>query len=380
MVEATHILKIIIQVSDKATEPLEKVRKVTGLLDSVLKKLNPTIQFNALTMLFAGMAMKRLGDNILGFMIPSMTELTQINDKAARKVEGLYAAFEFLKVSIFETLMSTPLMQAFLEVMIKFAIWMADMVEKYPILADVAVAIGGIMAALGTAATLAFAINQITKVIGLFIGAGSVAEAATEATVAVKGTKTALEAFNLIDLGILLAGVIAIGAALWFIKDTVDRLTTKPDAEKNAPSAQTLTSNPIENMSALNDITERNNQRFSELNGGMQSTIEIIPQVDEKTGKLVSTIKDNNYVMEQAIKNGQAYVDKNGLIQLSAKDLIISHDSVTAAVLREVDAYNKLSKARSAYSSTSSTQNYTSTNNPYYNASTVGSVTGTTVR
>jgi len=124
-------------------------------MDDFNKKLDESkkrFDMNALSWVFGGMALQRMGLTITRFFLPSMDKLEKINDKAAKKVMGIYAAFEFLKVSIFETLMQTPFFAKFVEWIIKAAIWVAEFAQKYPTILELSIAVGAIATALGTLA------------------------------------------------------------------------------------------------------------------------------------------------------------------------------------------------------------------------------------
>jgi len=114
-----------------------------------------------LSLLFGGMMMQRAGLAILRFAIPSMDKLNQLNTAAAKKVMGVQAAFEFLKISIFETIAATPFFQWLVEAIIKMVVWISEMAQKHPIITSIVVALGGLGALLGTAFIIAAGWGQI---------------------------------------------------------------------------------------------------------------------------------------------------------------------------------------------------------------------------
>jgi len=121
----------------------------SGMADSIkkTKMLKTRFDMNTLSYLFAGMAMQRIGLGIMRFMIPSMDKLNKMNNASSKKIMGVAAAFEFLKISIFETLMGVPMVQTFIEEIIKIFITMAEFVQEHP---KWTVAIAGIGIAFAT--------------------------------------------------------------------------------------------------------------------------------------------------------------------------------------------------------------------------------------
>lgn len=155
MVTLIDRLDLLIRIETKLAE------KKLKMLEDRLKSLNNRFDMNNLSWMFGGMLLQRFGLSILRFVVPSMSELEKINDKAARKTLGLYAAFEFLKVSIFETLANSPLFQKFIEGMVDFFINVSEFVQTHPKIVDIATKIGVIATALGTLAIAKGAFGQI---------------------------------------------------------------------------------------------------------------------------------------------------------------------------------------------------------------------------
>lgn len=132
-----------------------ETKAFTGGMNDMNKKLEESkkrFDMNILSWTFGGMAIQRIGLSMTRFLIPSMDKLEKLNTVAAKKVMGVSAAFEFLKISIFETLMSTPMFQEFVAWLIKAAIWVSELVQKNPLIAEIAAIIAGLALTLGTIA------------------------------------------------------------------------------------------------------------------------------------------------------------------------------------------------------------------------------------
>lgn len=135
-------------------------------------EMKTRFDMNILSWVFGGMAMQRMGLQIIRFLVPSMEKLTKLNDAASKKIIGVAAAFEFLKISLFETLMSLPLFEEFIAMLVKGAIWAADFAQQHPKLLGILAVVGGIMAVLGTLALGVGIFEQISHMGTLLIVMG----------------------------------------------------------------------------------------------------------------------------------------------------------------------------------------------------------------
>ena len=131
---------------------LDKNIAATNKMNKILDKQQKRFDMNTLSWMFGGMALQRVGLMMTRFFIPSMDKLNKLQTEGSKKVLGLVASFEFLKISLFETLSQTPLFQKFVEWIIKGAIWISEFAQKHPAIVAIGVAIGGIATALGTLA------------------------------------------------------------------------------------------------------------------------------------------------------------------------------------------------------------------------------------
>jgi hypothetical protein len=123
-----------------------------GIMAKKSKEMKNRFDMNTLSWLFAGMAMQRMGMTMMRFMIPSMDKLQKLNTTAAKKVMGVGAAFEFLKISLFETLMAIPWVQDFVAGLINFMVNLAEFTQKHPEWVAAMAVVSGAFIALGTAA------------------------------------------------------------------------------------------------------------------------------------------------------------------------------------------------------------------------------------
>jgi len=131
---------------------LQRNITATNKMNKILDKQQKRFDMNTLSWMFGGMALQRVGLMMTRFFIPSMDKLNKLNTEGSKKVLGMVAAFEFLKISIFETLAQTPLFQNFVEWIIKGAIWISEFVQKHDGVVAMAAAISGAAVALGTIA------------------------------------------------------------------------------------------------------------------------------------------------------------------------------------------------------------------------------------
>lgn len=107
---------------------------------------------SSIAFIYAGKELQNIGMTIERFLIPGLTQLGELNDEAGKKVMGVYAAFEFLKISMFETFAATPLFGELVSWLVQAAVWAAEFVQKYPMVAQMAAALGAVALALGTLA------------------------------------------------------------------------------------------------------------------------------------------------------------------------------------------------------------------------------------
>ena len=103
-----------------------------------------------LSLMFGGMILQRAGMTVMRFMVPAMDKLEKLNSKGAKEIMGMTAALEFMKISIFETLSQTGLFKAFTEGFVKLAIWVSELVQKYPTITAIVAAFALLAIGVGT--------------------------------------------------------------------------------------------------------------------------------------------------------------------------------------------------------------------------------------
>lgn len=132
---------------------------------SGLKRGAQSFNMFNLSLLFGGMALQRGGLAILRFMIPSMDKLEKLSTTGAKKVLGMVAAFEFLKISIFETLAQTPLFAKLVEWIIRGMIAISEFAQEHPNVTAMIASLGALAVMLGTGFIIAAGYGQVASVL-----------------------------------------------------------------------------------------------------------------------------------------------------------------------------------------------------------------------
>jgi len=172
-----------------------------------LKESKNRFDMNTLSWMFGGMALQRVSLMLVRFMIPSMDKLEKLNTAASKKVMGLAAAFEFLKISLFETLANTPMFAQFVEWLIQAAIWLSEFTQNHPILLEMVAAFAVLGAILGTLAIgvgIWMQLAHLGKLLGIGTTGGLLG--------AVKSIGLALSMLSISNLAILGLGLLLLGA------------------------------------------------------------------------------------------------------------------------------------------------------------------------
>ncbi len=127
------------------------IGKTTKKVRGMGKELQGAIFQFGIGALFAGMALKRLGLGIIKSLVETYTKATDSQNIFFQKLQGVQAAFEFLKFSIFDALSQSELVISLIDGFIQLTNWVSKFVAKHPLLAKlfVAFAIGAII--MGTA-------------------------------------------------------------------------------------------------------------------------------------------------------------------------------------------------------------------------------------
>lgn len=121
-----------------------------------------------LSMLFTGMAIKRLGDNILKSLVKTYMTATDEQSKFNRQLMGVQASFEFLKFSIMDALGQSDLVIGFIDGIIQLTNRISAFISTHP---KVALLIGLFTGIAVVGGGLLMVIGQTTlAIIGLIAG------------------------------------------------------------------------------------------------------------------------------------------------------------------------------------------------------------------
>jgi hypothetical protein len=121
MVTTTNVLRIIIQVVDKATAGLKKAKQATEDIDKNLKKVNKnSFRFLGLGLglLFQGLALQRVFGGALRSMFNSFNKIIDVQDEFFQQTQALRASFEFLKFSIIDALGQSEIIQNIIDLIL----------------------------------------------------------------------------------------------------------------------------------------------------------------------------------------------------------------------------------------------------------------------
>ncbi len=104
---ATHILKIVIQVVDRATAGMRSVDTATKSIEKNVGRINrrmQTFDMRLLSLMFGGMALKRVMGSMARSLINTFIKAEDSTSGLAKATVRLNAAWEFLKFSIVDAL------------------------------------------------------------------------------------------------------------------------------------------------------------------------------------------------------------------------------------------------------------------------------------
>lgn len=133
--------KNIIEDVGKQVEKVEKQTKRS------FASMSGSIMSFGFAALFGGMALKRLGTTIVTSLINTYMRATDEQNVFFQKLQGVNAAFEFLKFSIFDALSQSDLVIGLIDGMIQLINWVSEFANKHPLVSKVfvAFAIGAII-------------------------------------------------------------------------------------------------------------------------------------------------------------------------------------------------------------------------------------------
>jgi len=155
-----------------------------------MKKLSFMFLTMGLSMLFAGMALKRFGTTVLRSLVNTFKQATEGSKTYARTIGKLEAAWSFLKFTIMDTFMQTKLGTLIIEKLIEKLNELSEWIQDHP---NLAIAIVGGSAGLVVLGTAGVIIGQLTTGLSALFGTlGRFAGAGKGSTM--KGVKNALRA------------------------------------------------------------------------------------------------------------------------------------------------------------------------------------------
>jgi hypothetical protein len=155
-----------------------------------MKKLSFMFLTMGLSMLFAGMALKRFGTTVLRSLVNTFKQATEGSKTYARTIGKLEAAWSFLKFTIMDTFMQTKLGTLIIEKLIEKLNELSEWIQDHP---NLAIAIVGGSAGLVVLGTAGVIIGQLTTGLSALWGTlGRFAEVGKGSTM--KGVKNALRA------------------------------------------------------------------------------------------------------------------------------------------------------------------------------------------
>jgi len=130
------------------------------------------MNFNFLTLLFAGMMLKRIGTALTRFVLPAMDKLNGVQLEGQRAILGMSAGYEFLKYTMFEAFTSGKLFQSVVETVLRWSENLSELIQKYPRITDAIALVGEALITLGTIAMFKSSVIQVGMMTKALFGPG----------------------------------------------------------------------------------------------------------------------------------------------------------------------------------------------------------------
>ena len=111
------------------------IEKTTNKATQGLRKSRGEALGFGLSMLFTGMAIKKLGESILNSLVKTYMKATDEQSRFNQELLAVQAAFEFLKFSIMDSLGQSELVIGFIEGLINMVNWISAFISKRPMIA-----------------------------------------------------------------------------------------------------------------------------------------------------------------------------------------------------------------------------------------------------
>lgn len=123
-------LKIIVNVVNKATKPLDEVSKKLEEIakrTAKIKEISGALLAGGLSLLFTGQMINRFFSGFLRSAFETYTKIISVNDLFFQKTQQLRAAWEFFKFSLISALGTSPLFLAIIDAVISLVNWFGQL-------------------------------------------------------------------------------------------------------------------------------------------------------------------------------------------------------------------------------------------------------------
>lgn len=135
MAAATHILKIVIQVTGNGKKAMDTVGKGVDDVGKKLKRTNKiagTFDMRLLSLMFGGMALQRAFGRVLKSVVNTFLKAEDHTSGLAKATVRLSASWEFLKFSIMDAL-NTDWFIGMIDGLVKFINWLSQLDGKWKV-------------------------------------------------------------------------------------------------------------------------------------------------------------------------------------------------------------------------------------------------------
>lgn len=299
-----------------------------------------------LSILFTGMALSRTFGGALRGITNTFIKAEDNTSELGKATTRLGAAWEFFKFSLFDAL-NQPFFINIIDGIVNVLNWFSQLPD------GVRTTITSVIGILGGIGTGALIYSQIKLAWGAVFGVGGIlAKQATQTGTAVTGIKTAVTTLKTATATLSFTGLLtalgAVGAAAitawWFI----DRMNAWADSQLAPEISLTdmgIDPDSVTNLDKVRSGVEKNVQEFSNLNGGMDRTVELLQTFNPLTGETNSTIqtmqeKTKNLHVEQNTLNEimAPLIEKIDLSKIALEEETLALDENTDAIIRNREA------------------------------------------
>jgi hypothetical protein len=150
-----------------ATKSLDKLDQKVGKV----KKMNGAMLGLGLSMLFTGMAAKRMGETILRSLTTAFITARDEGDFFVNQLLSIQASFEFLKFAIFDAFAQTDLFLNIVDFLVSMNQSLGEFISKNPQVAAMIVIFSGLAVVVGTVAMAFGQLSLLATGLGIKLGA-----------------------------------------------------------------------------------------------------------------------------------------------------------------------------------------------------------------